>query len=104
MCMVKRMGVRQELCWEQERGAVLGKEVAVSGGSCEAPPSHLALQVAVRSLQARQVLASSEAFLKIIAKSSFNLFAGLCVFSRPGIPPKHCSATTGRSKQAGNPL
>lgn len=70
MCMVKSMGVRRELCWEPEQGAVLGGEAAVSGGSHEAPPSRLALQVAAGSLQARQVLASAEAFLEIIASSA----------------------------------
>lgn len=60
MCAVKRMGVWWDLCWEQEWGGALGREVAISSGSREAPPIRLALQVAAGSLQAHQVLTSQK--------------------------------------------
>lgn len=70
VCMVESMGGWRDLCWEQEQGLVLGRGAAVTGSSREAPLSILALQVDLGSLQARQVLTSSETFLEITASSA----------------------------------
>lgn len=99
MCVVKSTGVRRELCWEQEQGAVLGREAAVS-----AAPSRLALQVAPGSLQACQVLAPSEAFLETIASSASICLPVTVYFQGLGSLPSGARLASGGQNRLNPPL